>query len=152
MDPRGLARSLSLTGCSLRHGHDRYLTEPPRSIQLGPHFSTLGCHHASPYGRYILDICARFSYGFGRPCVTYVTIDDFMTFVLRTYRAPDAHTGAYFMFRVRFTDLHGGYMCDDRWFHDICSSDLPCTRCPYWGIFSISDVIYGSSLMLHVRR
>ncbi|RVW70441.1 hypothetical protein CK203_058338 [Vitis vinifera] len=39
--PGSLARSLSLTGCSLRRGHDRYLTEPPRSIQLGPHFSTL---------------------------------------------------------------------------------------------------------------
>ncbi|RVW37075.1 hypothetical protein CK203_084563 [Vitis vinifera] len=29
MDPHGLARSSSLTGCSLRCGHDRYLTEPP---------------------------------------------------------------------------------------------------------------------------
>ncbi|KAL6312305.1 hypothetical protein AAG906_004874 [Vitis piasezkii] len=51
MDPHRFARSLSLTGCSLRRGHDRYLTEPPRSIQLVPHFSTLGCHHASPSGR-----------------------------------------------------------------------------------------------------
>ncbi|WJZ81616.1 hypothetical protein VitviT2T_001450 [Vitis vinifera] len=50
MDPHGLARS-SLTGCSLRRGHDRYLTEPLRSTQPGPHFSTLGCHHASPSGR-----------------------------------------------------------------------------------------------------
>ncbi|RVX00891.1 hypothetical protein CK203_026445 [Vitis vinifera] len=50
MDPHGLARS-SLTGCSLRRGHDRYLTEPLRSIQPGPHFSTLGFHHASPSGR-----------------------------------------------------------------------------------------------------
>ncbi|RVW36411.1 Transposon Ty3-I Gag-Pol polyprotein [Vitis vinifera] len=32
MDPHGLARS-SLTGCSSRRGHDRYLTEPLRSIQ-----------------------------------------------------------------------------------------------------------------------
>ncbi|RVW43613.1 hypothetical protein CK203_104164 [Vitis vinifera] len=45
------ARSLSLTGCSLRRGHDRYLTEPPRSIQLVSYFSTLRCHHASPSGR-----------------------------------------------------------------------------------------------------
>ncbi|KAL6340113.1 hypothetical protein AAG906_038948 [Vitis piasezkii] len=51
MDPHGSARSLSLTGCSLRRGHGRYLTEPLRSIQLVPHFSTLGCHHASPSGR-----------------------------------------------------------------------------------------------------
>ncbi|RVW70822.1 hypothetical protein CK203_059382 [Vitis vinifera] len=50
MDPHGLARS-SLTGCSLRRGHDRYLTEPLRSTHPGPHFSTLGCHHASPSGR-----------------------------------------------------------------------------------------------------
>ncbi|WKA04923.1 hypothetical protein VitviT2T_022917 [Vitis vinifera] len=51
MDPHRFARSLSLTGCSLRRGHDRYLTEPPRSTQLVLHFSTLGCHHASPSGR-----------------------------------------------------------------------------------------------------
>ncbi|KAL6335485.1 hypothetical protein AAG906_029728 [Vitis piasezkii] len=72
MDPHGLARS-SLTGCSPRRGHDRYLTEPLRSTQPGPHFSTLGCHHASPSGRYILDMC-----------VTCAMTDDFMTFVLRT--------------------------------------------------------------------
>ncbi|WJZ81733.1 hypothetical protein VitviT2T_001557 [Vitis vinifera] len=46
-----LARSLSLIGCLLRRGRDRYLTEPPRSIQIVPHFSTLGYHHASPSGR-----------------------------------------------------------------------------------------------------
>ncbi|RVW86624.1 hypothetical protein CK203_045685 [Vitis vinifera] len=51
MDPHRFARSLSLIGCSLRCGHDRYLTEPLRSIQLVPHFSMLGCHHASPSGR-----------------------------------------------------------------------------------------------------
>ncbi|RVX12635.1 hypothetical protein CK203_011533 [Vitis vinifera] len=49
MDPHGLARS-SLTGCSSRRGHDRYLTESLRSTQPGPHFSTLGFHHASPSG------------------------------------------------------------------------------------------------------
>ncbi|RVW56814.1 Gypsy retrotransposon integrase-like protein 1 [Vitis vinifera] len=57
MDPHGLARS-SLIGCSSRRGHDRYLTESLRSTQPGPHFSTLGFHHASPSGRYILDMCA----------------------------------------------------------------------------------------------
>ncbi|KAL6335094.1 hypothetical protein AAG906_026474 [Vitis piasezkii] len=36
-------------------GHGRYLTEPLRSIQLVPHFSTLGCHHAS-LREVILDI------------------------------------------------------------------------------------------------
>ncbi|RVW45428.1 hypothetical protein CK203_079722 [Vitis vinifera] len=50
MDPHGLARS-SLIGCSSRRGHDRYLTESLRSTQSGPHFSTLGFHHASPSGR-----------------------------------------------------------------------------------------------------
>ena len=67
MDPHRLARSSSLTGCSLRREHDCYLTEPPRSIQLGSHFSTFGCHRASPSGRYILDLCAWFGYGFGWP-------------------------------------------------------------------------------------
>ncbi|KAL6348232.1 hypothetical protein AAG906_003098 [Vitis piasezkii] len=66
------------------HGYDLYLVEPPRSFQLGPHFSTLGCHHASPSGRYILDIWARFN--------------DFMTFVLQTCRAPDAILGHIFHF------------------------------------------------------
>ncbi|RVW62794.1 hypothetical protein CK203_058914 [Vitis vinifera] len=62
MDPHGLARS-SLTGCSLRRGHDRYLTEPLRSTQPGPHFSTLGCHHASPSGRaYCLHLAWRRSF------------------------------------------------------------------------------------------
>ena len=72
MDPHGLARSSSLTRCSLRRGHDRYLImipqwSLPRAIQLGPHFSTLRCHHAFPSGRYILDLWAWFSYGFGWP-------------------------------------------------------------------------------------
>ena len=82
-----------------------YLTEPLRSTQPGPHFSTLGFHHASPPGRYILDMCAWFSYGFGRPL------------------------------------LHV------RWQMISCRSisDLSCIRCPYWGIFSVSDEIYGLS-------
>ena len=110
MDPHGLVRS-SLTGCSSRRGHDRYLTEPLRSTQPGPHFTTLGFHHASPPGRYILDMCAWFSYGFGRPL------------------------------------LHV------RWQMISCRSisDLSCIRCPYWGIFSVSDEIYGLSWRSHVR-
>ncbi|KAL6351383.1 hypothetical protein AAG906_035175 [Vitis piasezkii] len=60
MGPHGLARSSSLTGCSLGHRHDRYLImilqrNIPKAIQLGPPFSALGCHHASPSERYILD-------------------------------------------------------------------------------------------------
>ena len=39
------------------------------------------------------------------------------------------HTWGIFPFRRRFTDLHRGYMCDDRGFHVICSSDLLCTWC-----------------------
>ena len=30
-------------------------------------------------------------------------------------------------------------------------SDLSCIRCPYWGIFSVSDEIYGLSWRSHVR-
>ena len=116
MDPHRSARSLSLTGCSLRRGHDRYLImiprrSLPRAIQLGPHFSALRCHHASPSRRYILDICAWFSYGFERPV------------------------------------LHV------RWQMISCRSisDLSYIRCPYWGIFSVSDEIYGLSWRSHVR-
>ena len=89
MDPHRSARSLSLTGCSLRRGHGRYLTEPLRSIQLVPHFSTLGCHHASPSGK-----------------TSWIYVHDSVM------------------------DLDDQcYMCDDRWFHDICSSDLSRTWC-----------------------
>ena len=67
MDPHGLARSSSLTGCSPRRRHDRcpimiLQRSIPRAIQLGPHFSALRCHHASPSGKYILDLWAWFSY------------------------------------------------------------------------------------------
>ncbi|KAL6342478.1 hypothetical protein AAG906_011168 [Vitis piasezkii] len=75
MDPHDLHDHYHF-GCSLRRGHDRYLHGAPRSIQLGPHFSTLGCHHASPSGS-----------------VTCSMMDDFMSFVLRTCRAPDAILG-----------------------------------------------------------
>ncbi|RVW17448.1 hypothetical protein CK203_085516 [Vitis vinifera] len=37
-----------------------YWDQPPRSIQLGPHFSTLRCHHASPSGRCV-DSCFTLS-------------------------------------------------------------------------------------------
>ena len=61
----------------------------PRSIQLGPYFSTLGCHHVSPSGR-----------------TSWIYVHD----------------------SVMDSDDQC-YMCDDRWFHDICSSDLLRTRC-----------------------
>ena len=35
------------------------------AIQLGPHFSALKCHHASPSERYLLDLWVWFSYGCG---------------------------------------------------------------------------------------
>ena len=60
MDPHRSTRSLSLTRCSLGRRHDRCLImilqrSIPKAIQLGPPFSALGCHHASPSERYILD-------------------------------------------------------------------------------------------------
>ena len=111
VDPHIFARSLSLTGCSLRRGHDRYLTEPPRSIQLVSYFSTLRCHHASPSGRsswmYVHD--------------SVMDSDD-----------------QYYMF-------------DDRWLHVMLFFGPVAHLMPYWGIFSVSDEIYGSSLMSHDR-
>ena len=61
-----------------------------------------------------------------------------------TCRASNAHTGAYFPFRMRFMDFHGGHMCDDGWFHDICSSDLSRTWC-HTGAYSFPEDLYGSS-------
>ena len=49
--------------------------------------------------------------------VTCPTIDDFMSFVLLTCRASDAHTGAYFPFQMRFMGLRLCRMIDDRWFY-----------------------------------
>ena len=49
--------------------------------------------------------------------VTCATTDDFMTFVLRTCRAPDAHTGAYFPFQMWFMVLRLCRVFDDKWFH-----------------------------------
>ena len=142
VDPHRSARSLSLTGCSLRCGHGRYLTKPLRSIQLVSHFSTLGCHHASPSGRsswiYVHDSVMDSD----DHCYMF---DDRWFHVARflTCRASDAHTGAYFPFRMRFTDFHGGRMCDHGWFHDICSSDLSRTWC-HTGAYSVSEDLYGS--------
>ncbi|RVW12022.1 Gag-Pol polyprotein [Vitis vinifera] len=89
----------SLTGCSSRRGHDRYLTEPLRSTQPGPHFSTLGCHHASPSGR-SLWIFAE---------VTCSRIDDSMLSDLRPIIHFDAIQG-HISIRMRFTD-HEGVAC-----------------------------------------
>ena len=66
-----------------------YLTEPLRSTQPGPHFSTLGCHHASPSRK-----------------TSWIYVHD----------------------SVMDSDDQC-YMCDDRWFHDICPSDLSRTWC-----------------------
>ena len=60
--------------------------------------------------------------------VAWSMIDDFMSPDFR----PVVHLMPYrgiFSFWVRFTDLHGGHVLDDRWFHDICPSDLSRTWC-----------------------
>ncbi|RVW85729.1 Transposon Tf2-12 polyprotein [Vitis vinifera] len=51
--------------------------------------------------------------------VTCSRIDDSMLPDLRPIIHSDAHTGAYFPFRTRFTDFHRGHVCDDGCFHDI---------------------------------
>ena len=50
--------------------------------------------------------------------VTCAMMDVFMTFVLRTYRAPDAIL-RHIPFRRIFMDLRRGHMFEDRWFHAI---------------------------------
>ncbi|RVW77329.1 hypothetical protein CK203_043725 [Vitis vinifera] len=91
MDPHGLARS-SLTGCSSRRGHDRYLTEPLRSTQpvrTSRHLDSIMPLHLGE--------------------VTCSRIDDSMLSDLR----PIIHFGAiqgHISIRMRFTD-HEGVAC-----------------------------------------
>ena len=66
--------------------------------------------------------------------VTCSMIDDFMSLDFW----PIVHLIPYwgiFPFRMRFTDLHGGHVLDDRWFHVTFSSDPSHILMPYWGIF-----------------
>ncbi|RVW48325.1 Transposon Tf2-2 polyprotein [Vitis vinifera] len=83
MDPHGLARS-SLTGCSSRRGHDRYLTEPLRSTARSALLDTWMPSCLSIWE------------------VTCAMMDDFMTFVLRTCRHLMPYWGIF-----RFGDLYG---------------------------------------------
>ncbi|RVW90946.1 hypothetical protein CK203_044209 [Vitis vinifera] len=86
MDPHGLARS-SLTGCSLRRGHDRL---PYGAPEIHPARSAL------------LDTWMSSCLSIWE--VTCAMMDDFMTFVLRTYRALDAILGHIPFWRI-FIDL-----------------------------------------------
>ncbi|RVW36128.1 hypothetical protein CK203_079628 [Vitis vinifera] len=89
MDPHGLARS-SLTGCSSRRGHDRL---------------PYGASKIHPAGSALLDTWIP-SY-LSTWEVTCAMMDDFMTFVLRTCRAPDAIRG-HIPFQRIFMDLRRG--------------------------------------------
>ena len=54
--------------------------------------------------------------------VTCATIDDFMSFCYLDLSCTWRHTRAHFPFQMRFMDLHGCRMFDDRWFHVARSS------------------------------
>ena len=147
MDPHGLARSSSLTGRSLRRGYDRYLIMVPQwsilgAIQLGPHFSVLSCHHASPSGRYVLDLRAWFNYGFGWSGlhVWWEMVSCHLFLWPITHPMP---CWGIFPFRMRFTDLHGGHMFDDRWFH-VTQSPTYHTFDAILGHITVLDEIYRS--------
>ena len=85
--------------------------------------------------------------------VTCATMDDFMTFVLRTCRAPDAILG-HIPFRRIFMDLRRGHMFEDKWFHAIWSSTYHTFRC-HTGAYFGSDEIYrswGSRVLIPIWR
>ena len=68
-----------------------------RALQLGLHFLTLRCHHASPSERYLLDLWVWFSYGRGWLEVTW-------------FFRPITHLIPYwgiFPLWLRFLNLHG---------------------------------------------
>ena len=78
--------------------------------------------------------------------VAWSMIDDFMSPDFRPVVHPMPYRGI-FPFWVRFTDLRGGHVLDDRWFHDTCSFDLSHIRChtgPYfhfgWDIRIFTEV------------
>ena len=75
--------------------------------------------------------------------VAWSMIDDFMSPDFRPVVHPMPYWGI-FPFWVRFTDLRGGHVLDDRWFHDTCS--LTChTSDDILGRISVWDEIHGSS-------
>ncbi|RVW97368.1 hypothetical protein CK203_026315 [Vitis vinifera] len=106
------------------------------------------------FGSLYLDSCVRITrivYG-SSLCtiiITYWMLTETWTWSL-PYGAPEIHLASSALldawmppclsiWEMRFTDLRGGHVLDDRRFHDTCSFDLSCTRCSYWGIFSVLD-------------
>ena len=118
MDPHGLARSSSLTGCSLRRGHDRYLTKPPEIHLVRPSLLDTWMPSCFSIREVHLGSMCMIQLWIRMTSVTCSTTDDFMSLDFW----PVVHLMPYwgvFSFRMRFTDLHGGYICDDRWLHVI---------------------------------
>ena len=152
MDPHGLVRS-SLTGCSSRRGHDRYLTEPLRSIHPGPHFSTLGFHHASPPGRYVFGHVCMIQLWIRTTIVTCSMTDDFMSLDFWPVVHLMPYWGIFPFWRI-FIDLRRGHMFEDRWSHAIWSPTYHTFRC-HTGAYFGSDEIYrswGSRVLILIWR
>ncbi|RVW17176.1 hypothetical protein CK203_076032 [Vitis vinifera] len=104
--PGLFARSLSLTGCSLRRGHDRYLTGPPRSIQLDDFMTFVlpTCRALDTIPGRIFYFQMRFTDLHGD--VACSMIDDFMMPDLRPIICSTSYWGIL-PFWMRFTDLGG---------------------------------------------
>ena len=81
--------------------------------------------------------------------VAWSMIDDFMSPDFRPVVHPMPHRGI-FSFWVRFTDLRGGHVLDDRWFHDICPSDLSRTWC-HTGAYFLFDWDLRIFIELHAH-
>ncbi|RVW77307.1 hypothetical protein CK203_050165 [Vitis vinifera] len=100
MDPHGLARS-SLTGCSSRRGHDRYLTEPLRSTQpvrTSRHLDAImPLHLGGVHIRSLRVPLVLFSGHQGRSVVHRSRLVEPLLAIYSSLRfAAACHTGAYF--------------------------------------------------------
>ncbi|RVW71035.1 Gag-Pol polyprotein [Vitis vinifera] len=141
MDPHGLARP-SLTGCSSRRGHDRL---------------PYGASEIHPAGSALLDTwipsCLSTWETFME--VACAMMDDFMTFVLRTCRAPDVILGHISRFGCMLIPTHEIHM--DTMFPPWSLSGVTqlglhfaMPRCHHVFLPGDALLIYGSDSVVHV--
>ena len=111
IDLHGVACLFPLTGYTPRRWPICYLIMIPQwslsgAIQPDPHFSTFGCHHASPFGIRLFWCVDSIQPWIWITRITRLMMDDLMSPDFLIYHTFDAILG-HILFRLRFIDLHG---------------------------------------------